>query len=907
MRDGAARGKVVFLISTLSDCGRVIVSNRDARADDDELFETGPQRTLCREQRAQVAFPIGGIGTGSISLGGWGQLRDFEIFNRPAKGQLCPMTFFTLHARREGGKPVTRVLQGPIAGPLVGAHGYPYQDGAGLPHFEENTFTGTFPVARVDFRDGRVPVRVSLEAFNPFIPLEADDSSLPVAVFLVHLKNPSRKASAEVALLANTSNWAGYPDLGRNVTEYATESGLRGLRMTTEKHGPDAPERSSMALATSWRRVQVQTRWPRLPAFDQLQLFWDAACRGRLDERRDRVVSEEGTTDVAGVALSVRLKPGRSTTLPVLLAWHAPNVRKYWDTALGRSCGGDADRPVWKNHYAQRFADAWDVARYAVRNLKKLEERTRRFTDALYGSTLPRHVLDAAGSQLSALKTTTCLRLPDGSFYGWEGCHPDAGCCEGTCTHVWNYAQALPNLFPGLQASALENHFNCSMLDDGAMTFRMPLPLGTRGQGGFHAAADGQMGMVLNVYRHWRITGDDAWLRTWWPAARKALEYAWRYWDPDRDGVMEGLQHNTYDVEFFGPTTMMGTLYLAALRAAERMARHLGEDDAAETYRRVAEAGSANTDEELWNGDYYVQRIDPEAERKAPVQSSLLRRGRRDEVLADDEPPYQVGRGCLSDQIIGQWYAHMLGLGYVLDRRHVRKALRSVFRHNFKRRLARHANTHRVYGVGDESGLVLCTWPQGQREKNPFPYAHEVWPGIEYQVAAHLVYEGRVSDGLTLVKAVRDRHEGARRNPWNEVECGNHYARSMASWSLVIALSGFQYSAPDEWIGFAPKVHPEDFRGFFCTGGAWGVFRQKLEEHRGRAELRIEEGRLRVRRIVVSLGRDAAPAMLRATRGTRRLRCVPLRLDDGRLEVTFDRSATVRPGEPLVLRWTLAK
>ncbi|MBN2582059.1 MAG: hypothetical protein JXL80_03255 [Planctomycetes bacterium] len=870
------------------------------------LTHVGPQRTFTGEDRAQIAFPLGGIGTGSISLGGWGQLRDFEIFNRPAKGQTCPMTFLTLYACRDGDRPVTRVLQGPLAGPREFAHGIPCTDGAGLPHFAGNRFTGTFPIARIDFDDAKVPLRVSMEAFNPMIPLEADDSSLPVAVLLVHLKNPAVSKSVRAVVTANLRNMAGHPDLGRNVTEYVEEKGVRGLAMSTRKHAKRSPQFGSMALATPWRRVQVQTRWPRLPVFDQLELFWDQASAGRLDDRRDRVTSDDGCTDVGSIALSVNLKPGQEAALPILIAWHVPNVRKYWDTALGNSCKCETSQPVWRNHYASLFADAWAVARHAAKNLRRLEDRTRRFAETFYGSTLPAHVLDAAGSQMSILKTTTCLRLPDGSFYGWEGCHPDAGCCEGTCTHVWNYAQTPAALYPGLQASALENHLKYSMLDDGAMVFRLPLPLGTRGQASFHAAADGQMGVVLGVYRHWRSTGDDAWLGRWWPQTRKAIEYAWKYWDRDRDGVMEGLQHNTYDIEFYGPNTMMGSLYLAALKAGAAMADRMGDADAAQEYRRLAESGKRWMDEHLWCGDYYIQKVDPAAARLTPIKKTLFAQHRQDRVLAPDEPPYQYGRGCLSDQLIGQWYAHMLGLGYLFDRDHVRGAMRSIFRYNFRTTLTDHVNTHRVYAVGDEAGLLACTWPHGMRETNPFLYAHEIWPGMEYQVAAHLVYEGMIEEGLAIVKAARDRHDGYHRNPWNEVECGNHYARSMSSWALVWALSGFRYAAPEQRVVFAPKVHRNDFRTFFSTGGAWGRYSQKTDKQGGCATIDVIGGKLPLHWVVLGVAAGRRGTKARVRQGKRNVPCTCFVDEEGALEFAMGRTVTVAPGRPLDLRWSNA-
>lgn len=884
-----------------SRASRQAANPEAATPPDADPMAPAPPRTYSGEHRAQIAFPIGGIGTGSISIGGWGQLRDFEIFNRPAKGQDCQMAFFSLFAQREGDAAVARVLQGPVAGSRDSAHGIYWQGGAGLPHFADNTFTGAYPFAQLDFTDRKVPLRVRLEAFNPMIPLEADDSSLPAAVFLVHLTNPSRTKPVRATLFANMENLIGLEQRTGNVNQWCDDKALRGLRMGTTGHAPDSPRFGTLALATSWRSVRVQTRWPQLPAFDQMRRFWDQVERGRLDERREKGEPPGGLPHVGSISLSARVRPAQTITLPVVIAWHMPNVEKYWNRVYGIPCACGDDLPTWRNHYATRFDDAWAVAEYTLRNLDRLEGVSRTFADALYGSTLPGAVTDAAGSQMSILKTTTCLRLEDGSFYGWEGCHPTAGCCEGTCSHVWNYAQALPHLYPDLQASAVENHLKHSMLDDGAMVFRMPLPMGTPPKGDFHPAADGQMGIVLNAYRHWRTTGDDAWLERWWPEVRKALEYAWRFWDADHDGVVEGLQHNTYDIEFYGPNTMITSLYLAALRAGEQMARYVGDAELADHYQDLADRGGARCDEMLWWNDYYIQRVDPKAREQAPVQRTIFSDNREDGA-APDEPPHQYGFGCLSDQMIGQWYAHMLDLGYLFEKRKVRKTMKSIVRYNFRRSLAEHVNTHRVYALGDEAGLVMCSWPHGRREAFPFIYAHEVWPGIEYQVATHLVYEGMLREAVAIVAAVRDRHNGYHRNPWNEVECGNHYARSMASWALVPALGGFRWDAPEQRITFAPRVSAERFRTFFVAGSGWGTYAQKIDARGGKATLDVAHGELPLWHVVLD-PRGAALSTLKVRQGGRPQRSIPAHRDDRLLEISFDHRVTVRPGKPLEIRW----
>jgi non-lysosomal glucosylceramidase len=813
---------------------------------DAELFAIGARQTYMGRQLDEIAFPLGGIGAGSISLGGWGQLRDFEIFNRPSKGLQFQMTFFTLFACRDGEEPVTRVLQGPVGGFFTGSgSGVDRATGAGLPHMRECTFTGEFPLARLDFSDPNIPLEVSLEAFNPFLPLNPDDSGLPIALFRITLRNPSDRPVRAV-LFANLENRIGHPEVGGGVIDYRNGEHVSGLFMTTKKHEPTSPHFGSLALVTPWRDLNVQTHWFRGAWFDALHRFWDAASEGELPEVRETAEAGETATDIGSIGLRVSVPPGGSAELPVFISWHVPNVEKYWGQ----------EHPRWANYYATQFADAWAVAEYAGRELPRLEGETRRFHETLFASTLPACVLDAVSSQISILKTTTCLRLPDGTFYGWEGCHPSSGCCEGTCTHVWNYAQALPFLFPTLERSIRDADYAYNQQEDGHMTFRMPLPIGVIAEPRFHPAADGQMGGIMKVYREWRMSGDDAWLRGIWPRVKKGLEYAWRYWDADRDGVMEGVQHNTYDIEFYGPNTMMGTFYLGALRAGEEMARHLGDAVAAEEYRRLFESGRAWTDANLFNGEFYRQEVRPEAA-KHTSHGTQVSIGGQDADPRTGWPKYQYGDGCLSDQMIGQWMARIVGLGDLLDPEKVAATCASIFRHNWKPELWEHANPQRIYALNDEAGLLLCSWPRGGRPALPFVYSDEVWCGIEYQVASHLIYEGLVREGLAIVKGVRDRHDGTRRNPWNEFECGNHYARSMASYALLLALSGYDHDAVTGRLAFAPKVHAEGFACFFTTATGWGLFRQLP----GQAEIEVRSGQVTVNSLAaptIAVGARAA-------------------------------------------------
>jgi uncharacterized protein (DUF608 family) len=826
----------------------------------------GGQRTYRGAQLAEVAFPLGGIGTGTVSLGGRGNLQDWEIFNRPAKGRSLPYTFFAVWARAEGGSAVARVLERKLLPPFARDRGLPPAQGAGLPRLDEAHFTGEYPFAHLSFVGAALPLRVSLEAFNPMAPLDADVSGLPVAIFRWRLHNPGpRPVEATVALsLCNAVGYDGvaplgnqprHPGFGGNVNAWRDDGTVRGLAMSGRRPAPGGPATGSLAIATPWPDVTYLERWERAGWFDALQSFWDAFRRdGRLPSASAPDPSPEGTTDVGTVGLRATVPAGGEAMLPFVLAWHFAELTNYWNRTTTPGIAPSSRVPGARlgNYYTTRHPDAWAVAREVAGALDGLRARTAAFARSLFDSTLPAEVLDAVSSQMSVIRTTTCLRTEDGAFHAFEGCDDDAGCCPMDCTHVWNYEQALAHLYPALERSMRGTDFRVNTRPTGRMSFRTLLPVVSGELWDYKPAADGQMGCVLKLYREWQLSGDTEWLRGLWPQAKRAIEWAWApgSWDTDGDGVMEGEQHNTYDIEFFGPNTMCGALYLGALKAAAAMGEALGDAAAAARYRRVYESGRAGYDARLWNGEYYEQRVEVhEAPRDAVPDAEWhpgpIRPG-------ETQPRYQYGAGCLSDQLLGQWFCHVAGLGYVLPRERVQRALAAVVRHNWRADLSGHESCQRTYALDDEAGLLLCSWPRGGRPAYPFPYADEVWTGVEYQVAAHCIYEGLADEGLAIVRGLRARHDGARRNPWDEFECGHHYARAMASWSLLLALSGYRYSAVEGRLSFAPvaqAMRDGAFRCFFSTGSAWGTVRVAGDA----LEVDVAEGALAVREVEVTL------------------------------------------------------
>jgi non-lysosomal glucosylceramidase len=510
---------------------------------ENELFDFGPQRTFRGQNLSQIAFPLGGIGTGTVSLGGRGNLQDWEIFNRPAKGLNLPFTFFAVRVKSDDGY-LAKVLESRLLPPYTSSHGLPNSRVSGLPRLDSASFRGEYPFAYIEFSDRDLPLEIQLEAFNPLIPLDDFNSGLPIAIFYFTLKNRSYTV-LEGTLAFSILNPVGYdgkvslrniygvnnrfaPCFGSNLNEFIEEAPLRGIRMSNLKYKKEDPLYGSIAVATTWKDITYTLRWLRSGWFDDLQDFWDQfRTEERLKEEKFPEPSPEGQTDVATLGLNFELLPGEEVKLPVFLAWFFPYLPEEITKYLRLEPLKEDIR--LKTYYSTKFDDAWGVAKYTVENLKTLENQTRKFHDLLFSSTLPSYVLDAISSQISTIRTNTCFRTEDGRFYGFEGCSDNEGCCPMNCTHVWNYEQTLAYLFPQLERTMREVEFLYNTDETGKMSFRTILPLGT-GRWGFKPAADGQMGSIMRLYREWKFSGDDEFLKKLWHNVKKALEFAWIEW-----------------------------------------------------------------------------------------------------------------------------------------------------------------------------------------------------------------------------------------------------------------------------------------------------------------------------------------------------------------------------------------
>lgn len=510
---------------------------------------------------------------------------------------------------------------------------------------------------------------------------------------------------------------------------------------------------------------------------------------------------------------------------------------------VAEAVDGESTYRPW---YSERFKNLNEVIQYWNANCATLKKNSELFCRAFYDSTLPAEVIEAVAANLTILKSPTVMRQWDGRFWAWEGCADEVGSCHGSCTHVWNYAQALSHLFPAMERTLRETEFKVSQNAEGHQNFRANMPISTPPHN-FHAAADGQLGGIMKVYREWRISGDTQWMKALYPAVKASLDYCIRTWDPKRKGILEEPHHNTYDIEFWGPNGMCTSFYLGALTAMIEMSKTLKQPS--KEYETLLAKGKKYMESALFDGEYFIQKIQWEGlEAPNPVNVMSFGGSYSDEalkLLKAEGPKYQYGTGCLSDGILGMWMASVCGLNEVVDNEKVKSHLVSIHKYNLKKDLTDHYNPQRpAYACGNEGGLLLCTWPKGGALSLPFVYSNEVWTGIEYQVASHLMLKGEVEKGLDIVRECRKRYDGRVRNPFDEIECGHWYARAMASYGMLQGLTGSRYDAVTKTMYIDSKVG--DFKSFISTATGFGT----IELKNGKVTLDIVYGKVDVDRYV---------------------------------------------------------
>ena len=392
------------------------------------------------------------------------------------------------------------------------------------------------------------------------------------------------------------------------------------------------------------------------------------------------------------------LAPGQSSVVTFVVTWHFPNLKM--------------DRLPAGRYYATKFDSALAVAQYVVDNFDRLYSETALWRDTWYDSTLPYWFLDRTMLNASILASSTCYRFQNGRFYGWEG----VGCCAGTCTHVWQYAQAVARLFPDLERDLRERvDFGLALQPDGAIHFRAEyngIP-----------AVDGQAGSILRAYREHQMSADSEFLQRIWPGVKRAVDWLIAK-DANGDGILESNQHNTLDADWYGPVAWLSGMYNAALCAAEAMALELGDVEYAQKCRTIHESGTKRIVAELFDGEYFINKPDPQ--HLNAINS---------------------GTGCEIDQVLGQSWAWQIGLPRVFAEKETKAALHSLWKYNFTPDVGpyrEHYKQGRWYAMPGEAGLLMCTFPRDDWDYTQARgagkadwaagYFNECMNGFEYQV-----------------------------------------------------------------------------------------------------------------------------------------------------------------------------
>ena len=803
----------------------------------------------------RIAFPIGGLGTGMFCIEGTGAISHMSLRHQPDLFHE-PCMFAAIHVR--GMENGTKVLEKEVPDwKKYGGRGAALGNGEmtwGLPRFDEGVFSSRFPFAEIKLKDKDIPLDVTLTGWSPFIPADEDNSSIPAGAIEYTFKNNS-SAEVEAVFSYNSKNFMQQGRDGASILPINN-----GFILSQSGSDNEPYRQGDFAVFTDDPQTKVDYLWFRGGWFDPLSVKWNDIALGNITENAYEPGSPGGSLYVP-----FKLAPNEEKTIRLYMTWYVPysNIRiggdprsendlpSYNPDAAGmdsvyRATASSGNYRPW---YSSKFKDVKEVSSYWQSNYKDLKEKTQLFTNTFYNNTLPAEVTEAIAANLTILKSSTVFRQYDGRLWNWEGSGDTWGSCHGSCTHVWNYAQAVPHLFPNMERTLRETEFLVSQDNRGHQAFRTNLPIRPVVHD-FHSAADGQLGGIMKIYRDWRIYGNNDWLRKMYPSVKQSLDYCISVWDPRETGALEEPHHNTYDIEFWGPNGMCTSFYTGALQALVLMGKTLDED--INRYESLLAKSKDYMENKLFDGEYFIQDTrwkGLDAPDPTKLQSFNSGYSKEALVLLEKEgPKYQYGKGCLSDGVLGSWMSLVCGMPEVIDKNKITSHLVSVHKYNLKKDLLDHANPQRpTFAMGDDGGLLLCSWPKGGKLQLPFVYSDEVWTGIEYQVASHLMFEGEVEKGLEIVRTCRERYDGRIRNPFNEYECGAWYARAMSSFGMLEGLTGIRYDAVDGILYFDSRIG-DNFTSFISTNTGFGNAGLK----NGKPFIDVKSGSIDVKKCIVS-------------------------------------------------------
>ncbi len=799
-----------------------------------------------RDELKYVGMPIGGVGCGQLYISGDGRLWLWDIFQSnyeregPAeeKWRLDQFTMGGLYSnpRTSRGNDIHSVEQGVAIRVKEGAKAQILTlDDQG---FDQIEFRGEYPIARVNYRKTAVPIEAQLTAFSPFIPLNVKDSAIP-ATILRHKITNSGIDKVEVTIGSWLEN--------KVCPESSDPSGIRwneainvnGKATVFMSAAGDELEKSkgwgNMALSLIGEDTHVNT-FTKLEGKDLSSLVFDR------DNKSDKASALFSDSLIGGINTSFTLEPEESKTVDFLVSWYFPYYNEY--DPQGEQMNKIEDFAFLHRYYKINFSSAEDVADYVAKEFNRLFDTTILWNETWYGSTLPHWFLDRSFISLDCLASQTSHLFDNGRFWGWEG----VDCCQGTCTHVWQYAQGMARIFPSFEKD-LRQHvdYGIAYHEKGSISYRAE---NIDSYTGHHFAMDGQLGTIIRIYREHQMSSDFEFLNRLWPKVRRSMQFIIDQ-DKDGDGLLEGQQPHTLDAAWYGPMGWISGMYLAALKSCEQMALELGDKEFATKCSTIIPLGRKNMVNKLFNGEYFIH-------------------------LPPDYSAINTNKGCHIDQVLGQSFAHQVNLPGVLPEKETISALAALWKYNFAPDAGQYAIDHttikgnRTYVLPGEAGLMMTTWPTGGDDKavpgmadrpndkehwiGPGGYFDECMNGFEYQVASHMVWEGMLAEGLSIMKAIHQRYGASKRNPYDEVECSSHYSRSMASYGVFLAACGYHYHGPKGELGFAPKISPEDFKCAFTVAEGWGTFTQKITYKELNSTLEIAYGSLKLNMLSLASG-----------------------------------------------------
>lgn len=790
------------------------------------LYERGTITTYLKTKNElqYIGMPVGGINTGTLYLGGDGRLWLWDIFNLNQEG-INPLEVNWGNAVHEGNKVRSRDGSAYVA-PAAANEIRPLEQGFAIKikhkdktikkqlreeDWQEISFEATYPIGKIKYTDASIPVEITMLGYSPFIPLDETKSGLPATIFSIQIKNTSNQ-NIELDLAAWLEN------------KTALHSAIAGNHMRTNTSFKT--EHVTGVFSTVQNMIGSKTKIEN--TFD-----YGTLCLTTLNNNAKTSTSIKSTNGndvfnineteyttksvhqklIGNIVSTLNIAAGDTITQDFIISWHTPNLVIGNGKILAKTDEG--------RYYSNQFNNAKDVATFVAANFKELSSTTKLWLQTWYDSTLPFWLLDRTFLNISTMATTTSHRFKSGRSWAWEG----VGACAGNCTHVWQYAQASGRIFPAIEKDNRQRvDLGVSLKEDGGIMFR--------GEFDKRPAIDGQAGTILRVYREHQMSADDTFLKSNWNNIKKTVQFLINQ-DKNKDGMTDTPMENTLDAVWDGEIAWIVGLSIAGVKAGQMMAEEMNDHAFASICKAYVELGKKKMEEKLFNGEYFIHRPDDVKGRK-------------------NLGSYNT---CHIDQVYGQSWAFQVGLGRIIDKEKTLSALRSLWKYNFKIDVESYIKEHtggRPYALAGEGGMIMNTNPKN--EPKPYGedvtwqlgYFHECMSGFEHQVASHLIAEGMVDEGLILTKMIHDRYHAAKRNPFNEIECSDHYARAMASYGTFLTACGFEYHGPKGYIRFAPKWNKEHFKAPFIVAEGWGSYTQKKLDNEQEHCLSIKYGSLKL-------------------------------------------------------------